>query len=142
MVWPMNRQVDSADQLFEALRRLRARWPKDGWSWDNRLSCVASSFGIELVDDARAALADCLPHEWNVKNIGSAPAAIREIAEATGGIRPDQMLFSGNPGGRFVGYGLWWPWGNDITISARVGLAGNVSDADRSRLLDLFQVLE
>jgi hypothetical protein len=138
----MDRKVSSTDQLFEALKRLRTKWPKGGWSWDNRLSCVASSFGIELVTEAHTALADCLPHEWTMKSIGASPPAVREIADATGGIRPDQRLFSSDPGGRIIGYGLWWPWGDDITISLRVGLAGYVAEADTYRFRDLFDALD
>ena len=28
--------------------------------------------------------------------------------------------------GRLVGYGLWWPWGDEITVSLRIGLGGDV----------------
>jgi hypothetical protein len=138
----MDRRVSSTDQLFDSLKRLRSKWPKGGWSWDNRLSCVASSFGIELVPEAQAALGDSMPNEWNMKNIGSAPPIVREIVESTGGIRPEQLLFSSDPGARIIAYGLWWPWGDDITISLRVGLAGYVAEADNFRFRDLFDALE
>ncbi|HLV21823.1 MAG TPA: hypothetical protein VKZ49_13100 [Polyangiaceae bacterium] len=125
---------------FESLGRLRERWPGGGFSWDNRLQCVASSIHIDLVREGRAAAALALPFEWNMRNIMNAPAPVREMAEQTGGIRPDQLLFSGEPFGLNIVYGLWWPWGDDVTISFRVGLAGPavVRDDVQSKFRDLF----
>jgi hypothetical protein len=132
----------SSAELFEILGRFRRAWPKSGWSWDTRFGCVASSFGLELVKEARTAIVVAFPCEWTMKNIASAPSVVREIAETTGGIRPDQNLFSTNLEGRLTGYGLWWPWGDDVTISMRVGLGGYVTDADTVRLRELFNALD
>jgi hypothetical protein len=142
MVAPMNRPESSTERLFESLSRLRAKWPKGGWSWDNRFGCVASSFGIDLVPDARAALREALVNEWTMRTISGAPPVVREVAESTGGIRPDQLLFSSDPAARVLSYGLWWPWGDDITISLRIGLSGYASESENYRFRSIFDAFD
>jgi hypothetical protein len=36
---------------------------------------------------------------------------------------------------------MWWPWGDEITISLRVGLSGYVGDSDNQRMQLEFQAL-
>jgi hypothetical protein len=134
--------MSTPDVLFERLRQFRTSWPKAGWSWDNRLSCAASSFGVELVRDAHAVVSQALPNEWTMKNLAGAPATVRDIAQTTGGIRPDQFLLASEAHGRLVAYALWWPWGDDVTISLRVGLAGYASEADWARFREIFGIAE
>ncbi|MDX2052165.1 MAG: hypothetical protein SFV15_07235 [Polyangiaceae bacterium] len=138
----MNAKPSTTELLFQSLGRFRKAWPKGGWSWDGRLSCVASSFVVELTDEAQLAIRDVFVGQWSTKNIASAAQAVRDIADSTGGIRSDQVLYSTEPGGRLIAYGLWWPWGDDVTISMRVGLGGYVSDSDLTRFRELFGATE
>jgi len=124
--------------LFDSLVRLRAAWPGGGWSWDGRLSCLSSSFNVELADEARAAAQRALANEWTADNIETAPDNIREIAEMSGGVRAEQLVMATDPAARILAFGLWWPWGDDNTISLRVGLAGRVSESDQESFRDLF----
>ncbi len=137
----VGRMSSSTDELFERLRQLKSRWPKGGWSWDYRFSTVASSFHVDLTSEAEQAVLSYLPNEWNYRSIASAPPAVRDVVEAAGGVRTDQRVFATQQSGRLLAYGLWWPWGDEITISLRVGLAGYVSDGDQTRLQELFNAL-
>jgi hypothetical protein len=132
----------SSAALFEKLGQFRKNWIKGGWSWDSRYSCVASSFNVEMDGEARAVILAYLPYEWTSKTIGSAPTQARELADGTGGVRPDQRLYTMDQLGRLVGYGLWWPWGDEITISLRIALGGYVGDADIARLRETFNALD
>lgn len=126
---------------LDALGRLRSKWPQRGWSWDTRLSCVASSIHVELTDEALSAAGLAFPQRWTVANITSAPPAVRGVADATGGIRPDQILFSMEPVlSTNLVYGLWWPWGDDVTISFRIGMAGPMLTREdfQARFRDVF----
>lgn len=125
-------------RLFDALGLLRTAWPGGGWSWDNRLSCVASSFSVDLAREARAAADLALPRQWTKRTLATAPLIVREIAEQSGGIRDDQLLLATDPIDRMIAFGLWWPWGDEVTISLRVGLAGKVSDQTQEKFRDLF----
>ena len=127
------------EPLFESLARFRQAWPKRGWSWDTRLSCVASSFGMDLVDEAKTTLQAPFPHSWTHRTIARAPAVVQQIADRTGGIRNDQVLYSTEPHGGVIAFGLWWPWGDDTTISYRIGIVGGAYDLE-DRLRDTFGV--
>jgi hypothetical protein len=132
---------DSWSVLLHALKDLRATWPMRGWSWDGRWSCISSSFSVELEPKARAAIAPILTSEWGPLTLSRAPSAVREIAERIGGLRVGQaILASASTGGVFA-YGLWWPWGDGMTTSLRVGLGGVSGSQDAlQRLRDTFGV--
>lgn len=110
--------------LFDALKDVKAKWPMRGWSFDNRFFCVASTFGIEMADKARAAVAQALPRDWTERTLQSAPAPVREIAARTGGVRAGQFMLSSDLVAGAVAYGLWWPWEEGRTISIRIGVEG------------------
>jgi hypothetical protein len=112
-----------------------------GWSWDDRQSCVASSFSVEVEAEARKAANLALPQEWTSRTIGRAPPPVRDLAERTGGLREGQLLLSGLAVGAAFAYGLWWPWGDGMSVSARVGLGGSGVTAEvLQQLRDTFGV--
>jgi hypothetical protein len=125
---------------FETLSRMKTQWPGRGWSWDTRFSCVASSINVELATEALAAASLAFPHEWMTTNITTAPPIVRALADTTGGIRPDQVLLTMDPIGSNLVYGLWWPWGDDVTVSFRVGMTGPVVSREevQTRFRELF----
>jgi hypothetical protein len=135
------RMADHWTALLEAFKGVRAAWPARGWSWDTRLSCVTSSFVTEVEAEARAAVRMALPNEWTPGTIGRAAPGVRELAEKTGGLRAGQFIFSSAPIGVFFGYGLWWPWGDAMTTSVRIGLGGaELRQEVHERLRDVFGV--
>jgi hypothetical protein len=132
---------DSWSGLLRALKDLRAAWPTRGWSWDARLQCVSSSFITELESKARAATTTALPTEFTSATLSRAPVPYRELAERTGGLRSGQMLLVSVPVGPAFAYGLWWPWGDGMTTSLRIGLGGPDASNDALQgLRDAFGV--
>ena len=134
----------SAEQwrpLFDALTKLRTDWPTRGWSWDGRLNCVTSSFSTEFETKARSNAAAALPQEWTSSTLAKAPPHIRDLAERHGGLRSGQLLLLGGPFGGILAFGLWWPWGDAVTISLRVGLADlDIAREPYPRFRDYFGV--
>lgn len=128
----------SLQVIYDELARLRVGWVGRGWSWDSRLSCVASSFSQELTAEARSAIAAVFPHEFNHRTIRKATALVAQIAEQTGGVRSDQFIVATEPVQATIAFGLWWPWGDDVTISFRIGLAGLRANAELARLQEEF----
>jgi hypothetical protein len=127
--------------IFDAYRKLRAAWPQRGWSWDSRFACISSSFSVDLESKARGAAALAIPVEWAPRTLASAPAYLRDVAERCGGLRSGQLLLSGTSSGRLFPFGLWWPWGDGMSISLRVGLGGaDESSEVFTRFRDLFGV--
>lgn len=127
--------------MFARLAQFRQAWPKKGWSWDYRFNCVASSFHVDLTRDCERALLGSFPETFDHRTITRAPDYIQELSESIGGVRSDQRVFTMKSSSRLVPYAMWWPWGDEITISLRVGLAGYVGDSDNQRMQLEFQAL-
>ena len=110
--------------FLQNLGNVRKTWPTRGWSWDNRMNCLASTFRSEVSDQARSAIAGALTSELNEAALRMAPAPVRELATRHGGVRAGQMLFISPLAGGIYAFGLWWPWEEGSTISMRVGVDG------------------
>jgi hypothetical protein len=126
--------------LFDALALMVQAWPLRGWSHDRRFAMAASSFSVELSGEARAAVTLALPTQWTDRTIKGAPAYVKQLADATGGVRPEQALYVSEPVAGLLAYGLWWPWGDETTISFRVGLAGNPGSREQAKFNEVFRL--
>jgi hypothetical protein len=128
-------------QLFEALERLKSKWPGSEWSYDRRLRCVASSIPVAQEASARAAMAEVLSTSWSSQTLGQAPEDVRKLADSCGGVRSAQLLFWGGAPGSPGAFGLWWPWGDGTTVSLRIGLHDLDQPKERyPRLRDIFGI--
>lgn len=131
----------ATDQMFQTLERFRQAWPKQGWSWDYRFNTIASSFHVDLTGEAEESIRIAFPEAYDHRSITRAAEHVQEVADSVGGIRSDQRIYCGPLVGRLVAYALWWPWGDEITISLRVGLVGYVGEQDLKRLQTNFNAL-
>jgi len=116
--------------LLDRFRKLKGAWPARAWSWDSRLVCITSSFAVELESKARAAALEALPVEFTSATLSRAPTELRRVAERTGGLRMGQLLLTTRDKSPYVAFGLWWPWGDGMTTSFRVGVDGLDWDED------------
>jgi hypothetical protein len=133
--------ADAWSSLFRSLKELRTAWPSRGWSWDKRLSCITSSFNDEVEANARIAASVAFPTEWTSTTLQKAPPVVRENVERAGGIRQGQRVLSTAVVGTAFVYCLWWPWGDGMTTSVRIGLgSANPSQEALQRLRDSFGV--
>jgi hypothetical protein len=133
--------ASSDPPLFEALKRLRAAWPARGWSWDSRLNCLTSSFSADFEAKARSATAEALPQQYTAATLATAPTRLREAVERGGGLRSSQLAFGGGHQNGLYAFGLWWPWGDSMTISFRVGLCDLEANQDPyPRMREIFNV--
>lgn len=127
-----------ADSLFKGLAEFRKSWPGGGFSWDSRLNCVASSFSAQLEEEARAAVAKTFKFQWTARSLRTASDVMQEIADQVGGLRQDQILVATEPNEALMAYGLWWPWGDDVTISFRIGMSGHTNVRYEEDFRELF----
>jgi hypothetical protein len=123
--------------LGEELPRLRQAWPSRGWTWDQRSNCVASSFSADTKDENESVILQSFPVSWNYRSIQRAPEPLRQAVARTGGVRSDQLVFSLSENRAVFPYVLWWPWGDDTTISVRVALSSE-SSSSLAALRELF----
>jgi hypothetical protein len=102
---------------------------------------VTSSFLVELEAKARIAAATLLTTEWTSASIQRAPPPLRDIAERTGGLRAGQIFLASAEVATAFSYGLWWPWGDGMTTSMRIGLGGiDATPEAFQRVRDIFGV--
>jgi hypothetical protein len=132
---------DQWQALFQALERLKGKWPASDWSYDRRLRCVASSIPMSLEPVARAAMTEVLTTSWTAQTLAAAPEDVRKVAEGCGGVRSSQLLFWGGDTGAPGAFGLWWPWGDGTTVSLRIGLHDIDQPKERyPKLRDIFGI--
>jgi len=138
---------DAWEALFDRLAALRTSWPARAWTYDRRLKCVTCA--LTKADEARdmAAVAAVLPASWTASTLDDAPPEVRAAVGACGGLRAGQSVSWGTPPGRSdeapapAAFGLWWPWGDAVTISLRIGLhAVDQPEVRYTRLRDAFGI--
>lgn len=123
--------VDSTWQpLMDRFTQLKSTWPARAWSWDSRLVCVTSSFSVEFESKARVAALEALPLEFTAATLPRASSDLRRLAERAGGLRMGQLLLTTRETRSPIAFGLWWPWGDGMTTSFRVGIDGLDWDDD------------
>jgi hypothetical protein len=132
--------ADAWSPVMAAFKNLRPSWPQRGWSWDSRQNCVASSFGTDLDQRVRTTLSSVLSVEWSPTRVSAAPPEVREVADRSGGLRAGQLLLTTTVPARYFAFALWWPWGDGLTTSLRIGLGGNPREDAYARLRDVFGV--
>jgi len=131
----------TSDPFFTRLATLKTNWPARAWSWDKRFTCITSSFTVEYEAQARAAARAALPTEITPKSLALASPNVRAFAERTGGLRAGQMLLRADDAPGLFVFGLWWPWGDDATISFRIGIADlEWNDDPYPRFRQIFNV--
>ena len=110
------------------------------WKWDGRFQAVLAEFSAAKKVDVRTILERSLRNAWESSNIGSAPDRVREISGRLGGLRPGQLLFTSDPGQETFIFCAWWPWGDNKTISIRIGSSSKkLSDPEKAEMVQLLK---
>jgi hypothetical protein len=128
--------------LLDQLSKIQSSWPSSEWSWDQRHACATSVLATKAQTEARTQLLTALPHEWTSETLGKATADVRALADLCGGLRPGQLLLSGDKVNDSWAYGLWWPWGDGSAVSIRLGIATGAQPDSKlsSALRTLFAI--
>jgi len=109
------------------------------WEWDDYIGAVLATFNIKHAEHVRDVLDNSFASQWDDRDIVRAPASIQLIAHSLGGLRPTQRLYVTPEEERIVAYGAWWPWGDEETISIRIGLVlGRMDDMAAAQLYAEF----
>lgn len=104
----------------QELTRLRSEWPGRGWTWDSRYGCVVSSFSAVAGSDYQEVIARTFPTHWTRRTVAKAPAGLQRLLVPMDGLRDSQLVYTPRECGEEFAAVLWWPWGDDLNISARV----------------------
>jgi hypothetical protein len=103
-------------------------------TWDSKANCVIQFMNAALSEEALLRLRDVFPDLWSRRNTTDLPADIASIVESFGGFRDGQFVAATPPMDGVRAWAWWAPWSDNVTVSIRVGLLGQVTDAHRSAL--------
>ena len=92
------------------------------WQWEDRFGVVLTVFDKIDMDDIRASVLKEFDQHWDSSNAGDAPDQISTLINALYGISPGQVLFHTDQKTGIMLYAAWWPWGNGVNISLRIGV--------------------
>ena len=97
-------------------------WPGEAWRWEYRFAMVLSTITKDQTHDAQQALLRAMPELYDHVRINEAPTALRVAVNSKGGVRSGQLVFAAPSDNGTMSYALWWPWGDEETVSVRVGI--------------------
>jgi len=100
------------------------------WEWEDRFGVVLTVFDKDNMDAVLTAVSGHFDSQWDSSSIGEAGDRIGTLVQQMFGMQPGQLLFSSDDSSGLVLFAAWWPWGNGVSISLRVGLfpAGELSE--------------
>jgi hypothetical protein len=107
-------------------------------SWDPKANCVVHLMNSALAEEALLQLREIFPQLWSRRDSEHLPDDISPIVNNFGGFQDGQFVAATEPMDGVRAWAWWSPWADDVTVSIRVGLLGDVTDA---QLLTLRSVL-
>lgn len=103
-------------------------------SWDAKGNCVVQLMNSALAEDALVQLQEIFPHLWSRRDADELPSDIARIVQRFGGFRDGQFVAASQPMDGVLAWAWWAPWADDVTVSLRVGLLGDVTEAQQRAL--------
>ena len=91
------------------------------WKWDDRFGLARAEFKVKDADIVKDTILKELQTVWDHTTIAKASGNIRKIVNSMGGIGKGQILFSAEPENSVTLFCAWWPWGDEETVSVRIG---------------------
>ncbi len=116
---------DLAEALVEILE----------WKWDGRFGTALAEFLLDQKGSVLGILDRYLVSQWDSATIGDAPEVAQKVKRHLGGLMPGQLLFVSDVSDDSPIYCAWWPWGNGQTISIRIGLFSETTNAEEKKAL-------
>ena len=110
------------------------------WQWDERFQVVLCQIRSEQADVVSAILQKSFVARCDHADLPNATVRVRKIANAMGGLQGDQLLFTTDPDREPTLFAAWWPWGDNVTTSVRIGyFAESFSEAEAKELTAKFK---
>lgn len=125
------------NQVFDGFRGILS------WKWDDWIGTILAEFSADKEEDIRAILERFFPISCDSSTIKTAPQIVQTLnKQQLGGLRPTQLLYTSHPSHDALLFCAWWPWGNGMIISLRIGFFSdkNLSKIEKNRLLEQLKV--
>ena len=97
-------------------------------TWDSSCQTVVQILNSALADDALLRLRSVFPERWSRSDASQLPAEIEDVVNDFGGFRDGQFIAANAPMEGIRAWIWWSPWLDEVTVSIRFGLLGDVSE--------------
>lgn len=94
------------------------------WEWDDRFDVPLLVFPKDMEEEIGTVIRRYFPHEWDLNSVKASPPLIRKLLDKIYGIQAGQTVLAMDTNKEAFLFILYWPWGDGVTISLRVGLTG------------------
>jgi hypothetical protein len=100
------------------------------WRWDAQFDHALVVFEKEFLELIYIPIVNEFDSQWDFNSFDKAPGHIRQFVESSFGLIPGQRLFTTAmaQNDELFLYATWWPWGDNINFSLRVGLVSPSDD--------------
>lgn len=111
-----------------------------GWSWDGVYETALVAFDRTELDLIYLPITQEFDEQWDIDTIDRFHPQFTTYFKRVFGIVPGQKIFTSVSGG-LVLFAVWWPWGDGVKTSLRVGLfVSDAGDTKRKQIKDrLFE---
>ena len=100
------------------------------WELDDRYNTVVAVFDKDSSETIFSALKALFSQEWGKKTVRKAPARVKSITDSISGINKGQIVFTTDDIADAVLFAAWWPWGDGMNISLRIGISDSSLNAE------------
>jgi len=120
--------MDALDAYLEKVSDCARGYHVSETTWDSQCSCVVQILNAALAEDALLRLREVFPDLWSRRDTSNLPDEIADIVQDFGGFRDGQFIAASHAMGDIRAWVWWSPWSDDVTVSIRFGLLGNVKE--------------
>lgn len=120
---------DLSNEINNAFETLKQGSGDAKWEWDSRFGVALVVVNESQKDALLAAVSQALPQSWTRDNL---TPFLTKLAGGWGGLRAGQGLFTRSTSAQDEDptlFAFWWPWGNNVMFSLRVGISENTASA-------------
>ena len=140
---PMETNSDTRPQTYSQFAdiciKISLNLPEaSAWRWDDSFKTALVAFEKTDGDLVLFPLIREFDHQWDIFSLPDASGPFFEYFQSAFGVIPGQRIFTSECEGDATLFAVWWPWGDDIHISLRVGLftrSAAGSDHEQSKIL-------
>ena len=98
---------------------------EDKWRWDNHFKTALVTFEKKDMELIYFPIMQEFAKQWDFVSIEHADGSFFKYFNDQFGFVPGQKIFTTEDDSGVILFATWWPWGDDLRFSLRVGLYAN-----------------
>ena len=119
----MDLQSEHYPKFTDICANISLNLPEDSkWRWDDTFQTALVAFEKSDGDLVLFPLIKEFDHHWDFTSLGQASGLFFDFFQTAFGVIPGQRVFTSEDSAGRTLFAIWWPWGDDVNISLRVGL--------------------